>query len=125
MDTQLVIAILGSGGFGSLLALAIKRTWSDRDAVNNAFAKGRDTTASEYQKQIEALREEFTEQRQEDNDRYQAEIRKIELHVQRLHNAVAQLVPLVNPDRFTEAMQILASLSLSVPIPPDPKDTND
>ena len=105
MDPQLLVAILGSSGLGGLLAIAIKRTWSDRDAVNDAFSRGRDTERADHAKDIADLRRDFTDQIAAVND-----------HVDRLHLAIADLIPLVAPERMAEAMQIVTRLGASRPI---------
>lgn len=104
MTPELISALAGASLGGGLLTLAIRRTWSDRDNVNQAYAEGRRSGELVHKEQLTEVRTEFLE-----------EIGKLEEHVQRLHRAIVELVKLVPDENMAAAVAILASLSIANP----------
>lgn len=123
MDPQLITLVVGIFGGGGLLGLALKRTWSGSDRADDAFLRGYEKSAEKSEGQLADLRAEIEKRLTEQAANYQREIAAITEHVNRLHRALARLVPLISPEHMPEATAIVMELNMPASTARPPKGT--
>ena len=116
MDPQLFAIIAVFMGGGSVFALALKRTWSKSDRADDAFLRGYERRTTESETTISQLRAEWDARFDAQERAHSQAMQELSDHVDRLHRALAQLVPLVSAEHVAEATRIVMELSVK-PIP--------
>ncbi len=107
ISAAVMIGLFGGGG---LLALALKRTWSQTDRADDAYLRGHEAGEDRHRRELEALRSELREQMAAQQRRHADEIAALHAHIDKVYAALGTIIPMVAPENVAAATSLIVNL---------------